>query len=377
VSSIKAEIEETQKDEKGKPCAGEDKARDNRRLRHTDREHAAAVKHGREREATMTGNGKQEYQANRFFLNALRGLSDEKLKGTLESEKCDTLYFLKTMLILFAAGGYIMFDKFMKHVISQWFLYLTILFLLVLLAQKGVKVTEAQATAAEKTVGVEIAGKGNVPETNRTASPAPGIAVASEFSDRCDAGCPSRCAEPGIGSPLKSRQWQFAEDVGVYYLELRSGWLVSMAAPGPGAYIKYVPNMLFPRKFRSERLCEIAGGEEPRNEKFPNKWFGCGGSTGPDGLKLNPRNFPVPETEALLRFGFGCGQVSEAGSGGEVEKQPEKGTDGPVVPEAPGVSAAPRSTESLLGVGFDCGRGESWGGADAKDSKVTDTPDQQ
>jgi hypothetical protein len=123
-----------------------------------------------------------------------------------------------------------MFEKLTNTRFGRWFPYAVIVALLILLAKghdeigKQVKIGETVKEEAA-VVTAEDAG----PVVEELAGP----------------GCSAGCRGQKFLSPLKYGKWVKAQDSGLYFLELRTGWLVSMSRPHEGMSYTYVPR--FPR----------------------------------------------------------------------------------------------------------------------------------
>jgi hypothetical protein len=265
---------------------------------------------------------------------------------------------LEAVSVMHTAGVFFVMDKYWKHVKAQWHLYLIILFLLTLLgferSGKGTRQassfaanTEHAATlspAGEGKTGEDSAlsqvpdqvGKGEVPK--ESLSPA----VAVDAPVQCIGGCPGSCAGSKPRAPFRATQWRFAPDVGLYYLPVQSGWLISATAPGNKANVVYVPRSSWSKLLRGLRRGGGCGAGFEKG-KFLNRPFRSGGVCDSRAPRVTPQP-PVPSVESLL----GIGQNSDGGAtpGNGLEKQSGKNIHERHVPELPKPSGVPSGGSS-------------------------------
>jgi hypothetical protein len=224
-----------------------------------------------------------------------------------------------------------MVEKFVKHVKSQWYLYLIILFLSALSAFRpdeaarkasGVAANTEQA-ATQSPAGEEKTGSGGAPaqvpdqvwkgEVPKGFS-SPSVAV--DAPAQCIGGCPGGCAGSNPRAPFKATRWRFAPDVGLYYLPVQSGWLVSAAAPGNAANVVYVPKSSWPKLMRGLRRGGGCGAGFDKGS-FLNRPFRSGGICNSRAPRVTPQP-AAPGVESL--FGIGWDSDGGAVQGNGLEK---------------------------------------------------------
>jgi hypothetical protein len=233
-------------------------------------------------------------------------------------------------------------DKLLKHVKAQWYLYLTILFLLSLLAygrpvKGGMETAVAAANTVQAVPVVPVEGEKSGEVEKETAS----LVVDVDASSQCVAGCPGRCAAGKRGSPFRATRWRFDPDVGLYHLRVQSGWLVSATEPGSAANVVYVPRL--PRLGGFLRKHHPGSGVEPGYERFRFRKPGCGAS--PDRSFL-PQGEPIPGFLSPFTFDDKSGEAAKPDGG--AENLPEKEEAAPAAPEIPGAVGSDGGAELRL-----------------------------
>jgi hypothetical protein len=282
-------------------------------------------------------------------------------------------------------------DKFWKHITAQWHLYLIIFFLLALLgferSDKGTRQASGVGANTEQAATQSPAGDGKtggdkapaqVPdqvwkgEFPKESSPP---AVSTDAPAQCIGGCPGSCAGPKTRTPFRATQWRYAPDVGLYYLPVQSGWLVSASAPGNGANVVYVPRSPWPKLLRGLHRSGCGAGFDKGN--FLNRTLRSGGICDSRAPRVAPQP-PIPSVESLL----GIGRDSDGGavSGSGAENQPEKDAHERHVPELLKPSGVPSGGQSGGETGSDIGNGLSfpsgaWAGAEDDDNDFLDEGD--
>jgi hypothetical protein len=281
--------------------------------------------------------------------------------------------------------------KFVKHVKSQWYLYLIILCLLTLSAfkpDKAARQASGVGANAEQAATQSLAGEGKTRGDSASAQVFEQVwkgevpkeisppAVVVDAPAQCIGGCPGSCAGPKTRTPFRATQWRYAPDVGLYYLPLQSGWLVSASAPGNGANVDYVPRSPWPKLLRGLRRGNGCGAGFDKGS-FLNRTLRGGGVCDSRAPRVAPQP-PIPSVESLL----GIGRNSDGGavSGNGVENQPEKDPHERHVPELLKPSGVPSGGQSGGETGSDSGDalsfpGGAWAGGEGDDADYLDEGD--
>ncbi|MDR1686543.1 MAG: hypothetical protein LBR82_08935 [Desulfovibrio sp.] len=273
-------------------------------------------------------------------------MRETKVRGRLR----ELVLVLQTVSFILLAGVYIVVEKLVTHVKRQWYLYLVIFFLLALLAfKRETRHTAAKAGQSATVVYDALSGaEGNLSpdepgqsEIGQAAEESISVVVSIDpSSSQCVAACPGSCAGPARfgGSPFQGEGWRFAQDVGLYYLQVKSGWLVSPTTPGRGTDIVYVPR--FPRpKFHpkiNRGQCRGEGcGAWFEKERLRNRGLrDIGPGTGRR-LDLAPGAVPESSLPGAAAPSRVSPKITTTVPADGAENQPESGSDMPALPEDP------------------------------------------
>jgi hypothetical protein len=177
-------------------------------------------------------------------------------------------------LVITAAWVYVMYEKVAKYLRAQWFMYVVITALLViLLSKERIGPDLVSKDTVPPGAAVTEAATVNRPAADVTAPPADSdVAIVDDSAGQCSGGCGGGggCFDMiRTRAPFREQQWHYVPSLGLHYLRLSTGWLISAAKPGTGGEVIYVPR--FPRLKHLPGRTDLLRIEKPRGERIPNK----------------------------------------------------------------------------------------------------------